>query len=188
VAWGLGFIHELGHAVANVTTGGDFGTIDNVKSFFLLAHARYNTVTEVGFLPVWIAAGPLVSIVSGVLIAEWAAYQKSCDRRQRYKKWKVVGLVGLAYAFKDLAYGFLPATYGFIDGGDGYRLHQWFEDNGLAPTIELNGLSGLADTFLPDVIVLNPLYAVFFVGFLLLTWEAYSYLKGTPLMCDRCKI
>jgi hypothetical protein len=189
VYWTLGWIHEFGHGIANVLTGGELGRFNTARSIFFISSIRYNIVPEIGWEPLFYAGGGIAAIGSAVLIAEWTAYQRDCDRRRRYHRWKLVGFTAIVYAWKDLAYVFLPMGLGFLGGGgDGVSLHRWFEEQGLAPTIEYPDATGLVDMFLPDVVVLNPAYLLFFGGAAFLLWYTYGWLRGTPMMCEVCRV
>lgn len=173
------FLHELGHAIANVLSGGIFSLSTlSVQWFFIIPMGtmRFNSDSLLVLY-----AGPLTAIFVGWIIAytnRYAALDGPCGGRNTWKKRRGIVFGFLLQALWDAIYLVPvvdPLPFNSFADGDGIAIAQRFRDLGMHETV-----------FMDSTVIINPAYVI--AGLLILGtfWIAFRTLKCTVEFCTQC--
>lgn len=174
------FLHELGHAVANVLAGGGFSLTTLQVRWFLLVPMgvmRYDTSSL--FV---LYAGPLTAILVGWYVAytnRYSALNGPCGGVNVWRKRRGLITGFLLQALWDALYLLPVVDLSPLNGradGDGIAIALWFKQAGLHQV-----------TVLDTTIVANPAYVVAAVLLAGTGWVAWRTYKCTREFCDACR-
>lgn len=174
-------LHELGHSIANVLTGGVFSLSTLTVDWFLIIPMGTMQFNAESLIVLY--AGPLSAILIGWWIAysnRYSALNGPCGGRNTWKKRRGLTTGFLLQALWDAIY-LVPVVdprpfNGYADG-DGVQIASLFRDMGLHEV-----------TVFDTTVIVNPAYVIsgaLLVGTFWIAWKTY---KCTHEFCSSCSV